>query len=516
MRKNARGIPVNNFGDEWGGGVFIERICFEYLPDLGQWEQPERHDRHSFFLLEAGNVTMEIDFQQYHINAPSIIYMHPDQVHRIAAFKNIVVSAWAVTNDNLNAGYLKLLEDILPAAPMALNDRMFALLTEAVSLCIKFSEREKDLLYHSLLKDQINALTALVLSFYWEQRMPSGDRLSRSEFVAKAFKPVNILGNTIGIVKRMGLLDQIQLNALLMKSVEFKNAHDITERLDLTQKRQADSGETEYEIERDILLDMLYQLVKDDVAFVYGESITGLKEQGDQVEVNFKNGAPQTFDLVFGCDGIHSVVRKYWFGAEAAYSRFLQAYFSITIVNKLLIPEYTTQMYSEPGKTVMLNAYNGKTDICLAFFAEQEIAYDYRNEQQQRNIILDQFKNTGWRTAELLEEVQQSTTFYFDKLCQMKMPSWTKGRVALVGDAGYCASPAAGRGGSLAIDGAAALADAFQNCQGDYELAFAHYNHAFRPFIDEVQADVVNFGMEALIPRSQEAIDRRNKEGFGF
>ena len=332
----------------------------------------------------------------------------------------------------------------------------------------------------------------------------------------KGGTPVNILGHTIDIVKRMGLFNQIQSNRLVMKSMEFKNADDATERLEFTQKNHEDRREVEYEIERDVLLDMMYEAVKEDVTFLYGESITGLHEVDDGMEVTFKKGSPQTFDLVFGCDGIHSAVRKYWFGPEAEFSHFLQTYFCITIVNTLLIPEYTTQMYSEPGKTVMLNAYNGKTDICLAFFAEQEIPYDYRNEQQQRSIILDQFKGTGWRTAELLEEVQQSKTFYFDKLCQMKMPSWTKGRVALVGDAGYCASPAAGRGGSLAIDGAAALADAFEKCHGDYATAFQEYNQSFRPFIEEIQAGVVDFGVEALVPRSEAAIVRRNKEGFGF
>jgi 2-polyprenyl-6-methoxyphenol hydroxylase-like FAD-dependent oxidoreductase len=98
----------------------------------------------------------------------------------------------------------------------------------------------------------------------------------------------------------------------------------------------------------------------------------------------------------------------------------------------------------------------------------------------------------------------------------MKMPSWTKGRVALVGDAGYCASPAAGRGGSLAIDGAAALADAFDKCDHNYELAFQEYNTSFRPFIEEVQAVVVDFGLDAFLPRTEEAILKRNKKGFGF
>jgi 2-polyprenyl-6-methoxyphenol hydroxylase-like FAD-dependent oxidoreductase len=210
------------------------------------------------------------------------------------------------------------------------------------------------------------------------------------------------------------------------------------------------------------------------------------------------------------------VVRKLWFGEEKEFSHFLNTYFSISIVNKLLIPQNTNQMYSEPGKTVMLNAYNGKTDICLAYHSELEVPYDYRNEQQQRNMIFQEFKATGWRTPELLKEVQHSKSFYFDKLCLMKMPSWTMGRIALVGDAGYCASPAAGRGGSLAIDGAAALADAFEKCNGDFEAAFQEYNDSFRPFIEEVQATVVDFALEVLVPKTEEAIIKRNRDGFNF
>lgn len=85
-----------------------------------------------------------------------------------------------------------------------------------------------------------------------------------------------------------------------------------------------------------------------------------------------------------------------------------------------------------------------------------------------------------------------------------------------MGDAGYCASPAAGRGGSLAIDGAAALADAFQKCQGNFELAFLEYNESFRPFVGEVQTSAVKFGLDLLIPRTEEAIRKRNIDGFGF
>jgi 2-polyprenyl-6-methoxyphenol hydroxylase-like FAD-dependent oxidoreductase len=111
--------------------------------------------------------------------------------------------------------------------------------------------------------------------------------------------PVNILENTIDIVKRMGLFDQIVANRLHMESMEFKNKDDVTERLDYHQKEQAERGEVEYEIERDVLLELLYDAVKADTTFVFGDNITSLKETADYMEVGFKHGAAQTYDLVY-------------------------------------------------------------------------------------------------------------------------------------------------------------------------------------------------------------------------
>ncbi|TDQ11745.1 FAD-dependent monooxygenase [Pedobacter metabolipauper] len=327
--------------------------------------------------------------------------------------------------------------------------------------------------------------------------------------------PVDIKGNTVDIVKRMGLFEQIKTNRLNLESTEFKNTDDVTESITILKQSGEELPDNEFEIERDTLLNMLFDTVKNDVEFIFNNSITALNETKDHIEVTFKDGSKDIYDLVLGCDGIHSAVRKIWFGSEAEYSHFLGQYFFITIVNKSLIKQNTFQMYGVPNKGVMLNAYNNKTDIVLSFRSEHEIPYDYRDKEEQKKIIIEQFAGQGWRTAELLEEVRHSKTFYFDKFCQIKMPSWTKGRVALVGDAGYCASPAAGMGGSLAIIGATALADALEKHQGNYELAFEEYNKELRPFIEEVQAGAVNM-LEFLLPRTEEEVRRRNTEGFGF
>ncbi len=332
--------------------------------------------------------------------------------------------------------------------------------------------------------------------------------------IAKGLKkggtPVNIGAETKDILKRMGLSEPVQTNRLKMEGMEFKNADDVTEG-SMWQQPDGERADDDWEIERDTLLDIMFASVKDDVAFVFSNSIAALDETENDIHVSFKDGSRRSFALVFGCDGNHSLVRKLQFGDETQYAYFLGQYFSITIVDKLLIRENTTQMFNAPGKVVMLNAYNKKTDIVLCFFSEKEIPYDYRDEEQQRNIISEQFTGQGWRTPELLEEVRKSKMFYFDKINQIKMPSWTKGRVALVGDAAYCASPAAGMGGSLAIIGAAALADMFRKHHNNFELAFKDYNESFRPFIEDVQANAVK-ALDVLIPKTAEAIRARNTQ----
>ncbi|MEP6929305.1 MAG: FAD-dependent monooxygenase [Flavobacterium sp.] len=327
---------------------------------------------------------------------------------------------------------------------------------------------------------------------------------------------VDLRGKTVDIAKRMGIFEQLKAHRLTVELIEFKNQNDITEGAIPLINEGEELPDDEIEIERDTFIGLLFNILKKDVEFIFNTNITALNETKDDIEVTLKNGSTQSFSMVFGCDGIHSGVRKIWFGEESEYAHFLNAYFSITIANKLLIKQKTMQMYNVPDKAITLNAYNNKTDIIFCFFSEKEIPYDYRDVEQQRKIILDQFTGQSWRTSELLQEVQNSEFFYFDKFCQIKMPSWTKGRVALVGDAGYGASPAAGMGASLSMNGAAGLADALQKHNGNFELAFEDYNKNLRPFIEEVQATAELNVKENFIPRTEEAIRKRNTEAKLF
>lgn len=330
---------------------------------------------------------------------------------------------------------------------------------------------------------------------------------------------INIQGEALASAKRMGIFSQLKANRLLLNRLEFKNTDDVTEGSMLFQpegQTQADDDIDDLEIERDKLVPILMEALHNEVEFLFNNRITALSETADAIQVTFKQGSVRAFDLVVGCDGAHSGVRKLWFNKEPESVRFLDHYFSLTIVDTLLIPQGTAQLYNVPGKGIMLNAYNGKTDIVFWFFSENELSYDYRDAEQQRQLVVEQFAGQGWRTNELLEKVQQADISYFDKFCQVRMPSWTKGRVALVGDAGYCASPAAGMGASLAMSGAATLADALATHDGNFDVAFQAYNQQLRPFIDEVQANALMMLSDYFVPKTEEAIRIRNSQGIPF
>lgn len=240
MHKTNNSIPVNHFDDEYTSGISIETIVVNDLPILDGLETAHRHDRHSFFLLEKGTVSIEIDFQKYTIVPSSVLYMHPNQVHRIVSVDNVTVSSWALNNENLNPEYLKLLERITPVKPLVLDKASFSIISEAVALCQKFAARKNDKLYHTLLKDSCNALVALVISHYLDQAKPTG-KLSRFDTISQVFR--EILEQNYTRIKRPAAYAQKlnisapYLNECVKNTTGFSVSHHIQQRIILEAKR---------------------------------------------------------------------------------------------------------------------------------------------------------------------------------------------------------------------------------------------------------------------------------------
>ncbi|HEY9260765.1 helix-turn-helix domain-containing protein [Chitinophaga sp.] len=231
--------------DHYEVGIAIDRLQLSKSEEAAlnatdEAKLAHREDRHSFFLLESGTVIIEIDFQKVEIKSPSVVYMHPDQVHRILRLKNMTVTSWAINNESLHPEYLKLLESLTPAKPLMLDRETFSIISAAAALCMKFSDRKSEKLYPSILKDSCNALVALVISQYLASAT-SINKISRYKLIADAFKSA-LESNFTNIKSPAAYAQQLNisppyLNECVKNATGYSVSHHIQQRIILEAKR---------------------------------------------------------------------------------------------------------------------------------------------------------------------------------------------------------------------------------------------------------------------------------------
>ncbi len=202
--------------------------------------------------------------------------------------------------------------------------------------------------------------------------------------------PVDIEGETIDVLTRMGLVDAVRAKALPPRGFEFKAADDTT--LASIGTGTDRTAHERYEIHRDDLLDILFGAVADETELLFGRSIDRLDNHPEGVSVTLNDGDSRDYALVFGCDGNRSNTRKLLFGADEQFTYFMGGYFFLKVVPQTgLLPANLSQVFSVPGRMAMLNGYDDRTDIGFGLRTEGEIDYDYRDRAQQRRLIHNHF-----------------------------------------------------------------------------------------------------------------------------
>jgi 2-polyprenyl-6-methoxyphenol hydroxylase-like FAD-dependent oxidoreductase len=313
---------------------------------------------------------------------------------------------------------------------------------------------------------------------------------------------LDVRGAALDVVARMGLLDELRAARTRMRgsSVIAADGTELSRSTDYAPSSGRLDGE-DVEVLRDDLVALLARPTAGDdgVRQVYGDAIAALRQDAGGVDVEFRRGAPARFDLVVGADGLHSKVRRLAFPGGEAHLAHLGAYVAVyTAPNVLGLDEWQVWLHSEDAGAGIYTARDNAELRVNVGFRSGPVAYDHRDLDAQRRLVQERTAGLGWEVPRLLEAMWQAPDFYFDAMAQVRLDTWSAGRVVLLGDAAYCPSPLSGQGTSL-------LAEELARAGGDHRAGLAAYEARMRPFVAVNQALATeNPGG----PAAQESVDR--------
>jgi 2-polyprenyl-6-methoxyphenol hydroxylase-like FAD-dependent oxidoreductase len=263
-------------------------------------------------------------------------------------------------------------------------------------------------------------------------------------------------------------------------------------------------------LERSLLSRLLYEKVEGRVETIFGDEIVALREQQDGVVVELKQAGARRFDLLIGADGLHSAVRQLAFGPQAQFEKYL-GYKIAAFQLRGYRPrdEGIYVIYNQPGRMAGRFALRDDLTLFLLVFAAPDAALP-ASLDAQKAMLREVYGPAQWECPHTLQELDRADELYLDRVSQIRMQNWSRGRVALIGDAAFCVSLLAGQGSALAIIAAYVLAGELAGARGDFSRAFARYEALLRDFVAGKQRGAERFA-GAFAPKTRMGLIFRNQ-----
>jgi 2-polyprenyl-6-methoxyphenol hydroxylase-like FAD-dependent oxidoreductase len=245
---------------------------------------------------------------------------------------------------------------------------------------------------------------------------------------------------------------------------------------------------TEIEVLRGDFAQVLYDNTRDRAEYVFGDRIAELAQDADGVDVTFASGSRRRFELVIGADGLHSSLRSMVFGPREQFVRHLGLVLAFyTVPNEFGLDPWALD-YREGGRWAGLRPVpDPSRAIAMLSFPAPDFDIDYRDVEAQKRLLCEQMAGLGWLTPRMLAHVDDAPDFYLDQVAQVVMDRWSSGRVGLLGDAAFSASPMSGAGTGLALIGAYLLAGELAAAGWDPAAGFAAYERRMRSCVEANQ-----------------------------
>jgi len=321
---------------------------------------------------------------------------------------------------------------------------------------------------------------------------------------------VDLRGAGRTVTQRMGLLDRVRAVSLEQKGFAYVDAGG---RITARMPADAFGGEgivSEIEVLRGDLCRVLYEASLPDTEYLFDDSVTGIEQDDDGVTVTFERTPARRFSLVVGADGLHSAVRRLAFGPDDTCLRPFDLYTAWYTAPAGIDLDGWFLMYNAPGGLVAAARPGrdaGEIKVMLSFRGAPD-GGERMERADQRELLARRFAGAGWEVPRLLDAMRCASDLYLDSVGQVHLDDWSRGRVVVLGDAGYCPSPLTGMGTSLSLVGAYLLVGELVAAGGDHRLAFRRYQERLRPYVAQAQ-QLPPGGVDGFAPMRPFAIRMR-------
>ena len=256
----------------------------------------------------------------------------------------------------------------------------------------------------------------------------------------------------------------------------------------------------------------IYRTIEGRVETLFDDSIVGLEEHDTGIRASFEHGQARDVDLVIGADGLHSKIRELTFGPESQFERQLGYYVAaFEVENYLPRDDLVYVSYTIPGRQVArFTLRDGRTMFLCVFTTEHLGGSEPRSLAERKALLHRVFDDAGWECPKIFTAMDDVEDIYFDSVTQIRIDTWSKGRVMLIGDAAACASLLAGEGTGLAMTEAYVLAGELHRAKGDYGEAFRRQEQLLRPFVEGKQESAKDFA-SSFAPKTAFGVWIRNQ-----
>lgn len=319
---------------------------------------------------------------------------------------------------------------------------------------------------------------------------------------------VDFWGSGFDVADRMGIVPR-----LMDEGYRVREVREVNERgrriAHFDPRPVIGTAEGRYvSIARADLAAAIYDSLEGDVETVFGDTVASLEDDGERVRVEFAGGSTRDFDLVVGADGLHSRVRTLAFGPEAEYERYLGIAVAVFDVpgyrpREELVAISNTMVGMQ---LLRMSLHDDATMFVFTFRHDGDVPTD--DVAAQQDLLRHRLADAGGEIPAILERMPQARTFYLDRASQIRMPTWSRGRIALVGDAGACPSLLAGQGSALAmVEGYVLAAELGRS--GDHQSAFDRYHEQLASVVESKQDAAIGLGV-AFAPKNRAQLLVRN------